>query len=133
MRRPTFRPYADEQKHSLEASTVYRRQAFKRAHMTNIILWLVAGGLIGWASSVIMRTHEGIALNVVVGIVGAALTGWVFSPLVGASTITQSNFSASLLACLLGAVSSRADIKGAVRVASAVGGVKSVTNDMQVK
>jgi uncharacterized membrane protein YeaQ/YmgE (transglycosylase-associated protein family) len=93
----------------------------------------VAGGLIGWASSVIMRTHEGIALNVVVGIVGAALTGWVFSPLVGASTITQSNFSASLLACLLGAVSSRADIKGAVRVASAVGGVKSVTNDMQVK
>jgi uncharacterized membrane protein YeaQ/YmgE (transglycosylase-associated protein family) len=48
--------------------------------MMNITLWLVAGGLIGWASSVIMRTHEGIALNVVVGIVGAALTGWVRWP-----------------------------------------------------
>jgi osmotically-inducible protein OsmY len=34
---------------------------------------------------------------------------------------------------LSGFVSSRADIKGAVRVASAVGGVKSVTNDMQLK
>jgi len=69
-----------------------------------IILWIVAGGLIGWAASAIMRTREGIALNVVVGIVGAALTGWVFRPLAGMSTITQSNFSASLLASLLGAV-----------------------------
>ena len=34
---------------------------------------------------------------------------------------------------LSGFVSSRADIKGAVRVATAVGGVKSVTNDMQLK
>lgn len=69
-----------------------------------IILGLVAGGLIGWAASAVMRTREGIALNVVVGIVGAALIGWVFSPSVGVSTITQRNFSASLLTSLLGAV-----------------------------
>jgi len=71
----------------------------------NIILWLVAGGLIGWAASAIMRTREGIALNVGVGIVGAALAGWLLSPLVGVSTINQSDFSAaSLLVSLLGAV-----------------------------
>jgi len=71
----------------------------------NIILWLVVGGLIGWAASAIMRTREGIALNVVVGIVGAALAGWLLSPLVGVSTINQSNFSAgSLVVSLLGAV-----------------------------
>lgn len=34
---------------------------------------------------------------------------------------------------LSGFVSSRADIKSAVRVATAVNGVKSVTNDMQLK
>jgi osmotically-inducible protein OsmY len=34
---------------------------------------------------------------------------------------------------LSGFVRSRADIKDAVRVASTVGGVKSVTNDMQLK
>jgi osmotically-inducible protein OsmY len=34
---------------------------------------------------------------------------------------------------LSGFVSSRADINGAVRVASAVSGVKSVKNDMQLK
>lgn len=72
----------------------------------NIIIWLVVGGLIGWAASAIMRTQEGILLNVLVGIVGAALGGWLLSPLVGGvSTINQSNFSvASLLVSLLGAV-----------------------------
>jgi uncharacterized membrane protein YeaQ/YmgE (transglycosylase-associated protein family) len=71
----------------------------------NFILWLVVGGLIGWAASALMRTREGIALNVVVGIVGAALAGWLLSPLFGVSTINQSNFSAaSLLVSLLGAI-----------------------------
>ena len=71
----------------------------------NIIIWLVVGGLIGWAASTLMRTREGILLNVVVGILGAALGGWFLSPLVGVSTINQSNFSApSLLVSFLGAV-----------------------------
>jgi uncharacterized membrane protein YeaQ/YmgE (transglycosylase-associated protein family) len=71
----------------------------------NIIIWLVVGGLIGWAASTVMRRRESILLNVVVGIVGAALGGWFLSPVVGASTINQSNFSASsLLVSFLGAV-----------------------------
>jgi len=71
----------------------------------NIIIWLVVGGLIGWAASTVMRTREGIVLNVVVGIVGAFIGGWFLSPLVGVSTINQSNFSApSLLVSFLGAV-----------------------------
>jgi uncharacterized membrane protein YeaQ/YmgE (transglycosylase-associated protein family) len=73
--------------------------------LINIIVWLVVGGLIGWAASTLMRTPEGILLNVVVGIVGAALGGWFLSPLVGVSTINQSNFSApSLLVSFPGAV-----------------------------
>jgi uncharacterized membrane protein YeaQ/YmgE (transglycosylase-associated protein family) len=71
----------------------------------NIIIWLVVGGLIGWVASRIMRTPEGIILNVVVGIVGALLGGWFLSPLFGVSTINQNNFSVpSLLISLLGAV-----------------------------
>jgi uncharacterized membrane protein YeaQ/YmgE (transglycosylase-associated protein family) len=71
----------------------------------NIIIWLVVGALIGWAASSLMRTREGILLNVVIGIVGAALGGWFLSPLVGVSTINQSNFSVpSLLVSFLGAV-----------------------------
>lgn len=73
----------------------------------NIIVWLVVGGLIGWAASMLMRTdaQQGVFLNVVVGIIGAALGGWFLSPLVGVSTINQANFSApALLVSLLGAV-----------------------------
>jgi uncharacterized membrane protein YeaQ/YmgE (transglycosylase-associated protein family) len=73
----------------------------------NIIIWLVVGGLIGWVASMVMRTdgQQGIFLNVVVGVVGAALGGWFLSPLFGVSTINQSNFSVpSLLVSLLGAV-----------------------------
>jgi len=71
----------------------------------NIIIWLVVGGLIGWAASTLMRTREGILLNVLIGIVGAAVGGWFLSPLVGISTINQNNFSMpSLLVSFLGAV-----------------------------
>lgn len=73
----------------------------------NIIVWLVVGGLIGWVASMVMRTdgQQGIFLNVVVGIVGAAIGGWFLSPLFGVSTINQSNFSIQgLLVSLLGAV-----------------------------
>jgi uncharacterized membrane protein YeaQ/YmgE (transglycosylase-associated protein family) len=71
----------------------------------NIIIWLVVGGLIGWAASSLMRTRVGLPFNVVIGIVGAALGGWLLSPLVAATTINQGNFSvAGLLVSLLGAV-----------------------------
>jgi uncharacterized membrane protein YeaQ/YmgE (transglycosylase-associated protein family) len=73
----------------------------------NILLWLVIGGVIGWLASLIMRTdaQQGILLNIVVGIVGALLGGWLISPLVGAGTINQGNLSlASLGVSLLGAI-----------------------------
>ena len=73
----------------------------------NLILWLIIGGLIGWIASLIMRTdaQQGIFLNVVVGIVGALLAGFLLAPLFGIGTINQSNFSLpALLISLLGAI-----------------------------
>ena len=73
----------------------------------NFIIWLVVGGLIGWVASMIMRTdgQQGIFLNIIVGIVGAMLGGWLISPLVGVPTINQGSLSVGALAVsLLGAV-----------------------------
>jgi uncharacterized membrane protein YeaQ/YmgE (transglycosylase-associated protein family) len=73
----------------------------------NILVWLVVGGLIGWLASLVMRTdsQQGILLNVVVGIVGAVVAGWVLSPMVGGGTINQGNFSLqSLVVSFVGAV-----------------------------
>ena len=75
--------------------------------MINLIIWLVIGGIIGWVASLVMRTdgQQGIFLNVVVGIVGAALAGWLISPLVGVGTINQGSFSlGGLVVSLLGAI-----------------------------
>ena len=71
----------------------------------NFIIWLVVGGLIGWLASIVMKSPEGMIMNVVVGIVGAMLGGWLISPLVGVGTINQNNFSLpALLVSLIGAV-----------------------------
>ena len=44
-------------------------------------------------------------LNVIVGIIGAMIGGWVLSPLFGVATINQDNFSLpALLVSFLGAV-----------------------------
>ena len=44
------------------------------------------GGIVGWIASMIMgnNAQQGIILNVVVGIVGALLGGWLIGPLLGA-------------------------------------------------
>ena len=75
--------------------------------MINFIIWIVIGGLLGWIASMIMRTdgQQGTFLNIIVGIVGAFLAGYILSPLLGVSTINQNNFNfAGLAISLLGAV-----------------------------
>ena len=71
--------------------------------MTNWIVWLLVGGIIGWLASMIMRTNaqQGLLLNIIVGIVGAFVAGLIFSP----GTINEGDFSLSgLFLSLVGAV-----------------------------
>lgn len=73
----------------------------------NFIIWIIVGGILGWLASIVMRTDasQGMLLNVVVGIVGALLGGWLLAPLFGTGTINQNDFSiSSLLVSFLGAV-----------------------------
>lgn len=59
--------------------------------MINVFIWLAAGGLIGWLTSVIMSTdgQRGLVRNVVAGVAGAAIGGWLISPHMGVGTIIQ--------------------------------------------
>lgn len=73
----------------------------------NLLILLVVGGIIGWLASIIMRTdaQQGIVLNVVVGIVGALLAGFLLTPLIGGVPITSGSLSLpSILVSLLGAI-----------------------------
>lgn len=73
----------------------------------NLILIIIVGGILGWLASMVMRTdaQQGIFLNIVVGIVGALIAGFLINPLIGGGTITQGDFSISaLIVSFLGAL-----------------------------
>jgi uncharacterized membrane protein YeaQ/YmgE (transglycosylase-associated protein family) len=48
----------------------------------HFIIWLIIGGLAGWAAGKVMRgTGFGLIGNVVIGICGAVLAGWILPEL----------------------------------------------------
>lgn len=76
-----------------------------------ILLWILFGGIVGWIGSVIMGTdgQQGIILNVIVGIAGAVLGGYIMN-LFGESGVSGINLY-SFVVALVGAVSLLAIVK----------------------
>jgi len=73
--------------------------------MVNFVVWLIAGAVVGWVATSLMNDRESLLINIVVGIVGAFVAGYLLTRLVGVSTINQGNFSIpALLVSLGGAV-----------------------------
>ena len=69
--------------------------------MINLIVVIIVGAIVGWVAGAIMRTRGGLLVDIVVGIVGALLAGFLF----GRATLTSGNFSIeALLWSLLGAI-----------------------------
>lgn len=70
----------------------------------SILWWIILGGLAGWLASVIMGTNrqQGCVLNVVVGIIGALIGGWIFS-ILGGRGVSGFNLY-SLFVAVVGAV-----------------------------
>ncbi len=69
-----------------------------------IILWIVFGALVGWVASLIMKTdaEQGAFLNIIVGVVGAVIGGWIMSSL-GGGAVTGFNIT-SFVVALVGAI-----------------------------
>ena len=67
-----------------------------------ILLWIVFGAIVGWIASMFMGTNEGLVLDIVLGIIGAVLGGWLMI-FFGKSGVTGFNLY-SFLVALLGAV-----------------------------
>jgi uncharacterized membrane protein YeaQ/YmgE (transglycosylase-associated protein family) len=67
-----------------------------------IILWIIFGALVGWVASAVMGSSEGIVADIIVGIVGAIIGGWLMS-FFGNTGVTGFNLY-SFLVALLGAI-----------------------------
>jgi uncharacterized membrane protein YeaQ/YmgE (transglycosylase-associated protein family) len=73
----------------------------------NLIIILIVGGVLGWLASIAMKTdgQQGWLINVVVGVVGAVLAGYLLTPFLGGAPITSGAFDVkSLFVSFLGAV-----------------------------
>jgi uncharacterized membrane protein YeaQ/YmgE (transglycosylase-associated protein family) len=69
----------------------------------NLIIWLLIGALVGWLASMVMNTdaRQGPLLNIVVGIIGAMIGGF----LLGGPTINSSALNlTAILVSFVGAV-----------------------------
>jgi uncharacterized membrane protein YeaQ/YmgE (transglycosylase-associated protein family) len=66
-----------------------------------IILWIVFGALVGWIASMLMGSGGGIMWDIVVGIVGAVIGGFIMS-LLGSSGVNGFNLY-SFVVALIGA------------------------------
>jgi len=72
----------------------------------NIIIYLIAGAIVGYVASRIMKTNsqQGLLLDIVVGVVGAFLAGYFISPLLGVGTINDAVTVPTMLVTLIGSV-----------------------------
>jgi phospholipid transport system substrate-binding protein len=73
----------------------------------NYVLWLIAGGLLGWLTSILMgrSARKGILLNVLIASVGAFLLGLFLTPLFDLTLATVNHFNLpAMLISLLGAL-----------------------------
>ena len=75
--------------------------------MISFLVWIVMGAVVGWLASLLMKTDssQGTILNIVVGIVGAFVGGFVFRALGFQGTNINDGISVySVLVSLVGAV-----------------------------
>ena len=72
----------------------------------NLIIYLVAGAIVGYLASRIMHTNsqQGLILDIVVGVVGAFVAGWFLAPIFGVGTINDAITIPTMLVTLLGAI-----------------------------
>lgn len=71
----------------------------------SFIIWIIVGALAGWIASMIMKTDAqmGALANIVVGIIGAFIGGWVVS-LFGIDVMDGTFRIESILTAVLGSV-----------------------------
>ncbi len=69
----------------------------------SIIIWLILGLIAGFiASKIVNKSGQGLMLDIVLGIVGAVVGGFLFS-LIGAAPVTGLNIY-SIIVAVIGAV-----------------------------
>jgi uncharacterized membrane protein YeaQ/YmgE (transglycosylase-associated protein family) len=78
------------------------RAAFQEERFMGVIVWLIVGAIAGWLAGVIVKGGGfGLIGNIVIGIIGAIVAGWVL-PLFG--ILIGGGFFAQVINAAIGAI-----------------------------
>ncbi len=71
----------------------------------NLLVWIIVGAIAGWLASLVMKTNreQGLLMDIVVGIIGAFIGGFVLSLLNVNAGVTGINVM-SIFTAFIGAV-----------------------------
>jgi uncharacterized membrane protein YeaQ/YmgE (transglycosylase-associated protein family) len=87
----------------IQQQRAFRRLRQRQGKIMSILAWIVLGLIAGFiGSKLVNKTGEGIFLDIVLGIVGAVVGGWVFQTF-GSAGVTGLNVY-SLLVAVIGSV-----------------------------
>jgi uncharacterized membrane protein YeaQ/YmgE (transglycosylase-associated protein family) len=70
--------------------------------MIGFLIWILVGAIIGWIATELMHDRSNLLINIIVGIVGAFVAGYLLTPLFHISTINQGAYSIPALLVSLG-------------------------------
>jgi len=72
--------------------------------VTNFIVWLIVGGVAGWLAGLIVKGYGfGLIGNIIVGIIGAFIAGWLL-PKIGIGRIAAQPIINDIIFGVIGAV-----------------------------
>jgi uncharacterized membrane protein YeaQ/YmgE (transglycosylase-associated protein family) len=73
--------------------------------LSNILVWVIVGGIAGWLASIVMKTNrsQGLLMDILVGIVGGFVGGWLLTAIGVGGAVTGINLG-SILTALVGAI-----------------------------
>ena len=95
-RRRGGRPFA----HRVRSPLAYENRTEDKS-MLNLLVWLIVGAVIGWAAGLVLGDRNSVVVNIIVGVVGAMIGGFLF----GGPTINQNALSLNaMLISLVGAI-----------------------------
>ena len=66
------------------------------------LAWIIVGGIAGWLASMVMHSRQGLVMDIVVGIIGAFIGGFLLSA-IGTPGVTGFNLW-SVIVAFIGAV-----------------------------
>jgi uncharacterized membrane protein YeaQ/YmgE (transglycosylase-associated protein family) len=72
--------------------------------LVNIIVWLIVGAVAGWLAGIVMKSRQGLITNIILGIIGSFVGGFVLTLVPGVQSVETGLSLGHILTAMVGAI-----------------------------